>query len=199
MARIILFIQSKNKIAGIYVRLRDGRKIDAKAKTRFSINPKDWSNSKGKPSNLKDESLKKLNQDLSLFHNELLVYYNNREEHVEVNSKWLYNFISPPQTQNDIPLKLIEYIDYYIRLKQNNLSKASITKYTVFKHLLERFQIWSKNEYYIKDIDANFKLEIEKFCKEEKYSQNTISRQFKFIKTITRRTESCYLLLDFRR
>ena len=36
MATIKYFIQSKNNPAGIYVRLKEGRNIDAKAKTKFA-------------------------------------------------------------------------------------------------------------------------------------------------------------------
>jgi len=47
MATIKFFIQSKRNPAGIYVRLKEGRNIDAKAKTKFSINCEDWSTKKG--------------------------------------------------------------------------------------------------------------------------------------------------------
>ncbi len=53
MASINFFIQSKNNPAGIYIRIRDGRTIDAKAKTKFSIDPGNWSSAKGQPRNLK--------------------------------------------------------------------------------------------------------------------------------------------------
>lgn len=41
------FLQSENSPAGIYIRLREGRFIDAKAKTKYVINPINWSNTKG--------------------------------------------------------------------------------------------------------------------------------------------------------
>lgn len=49
MATINFYIQSKKNPAGIYVRLREGRKIDAKAKTNFLINPSDWNPIKQRP------------------------------------------------------------------------------------------------------------------------------------------------------
>jgi len=39
MATINLLIQSSKNPATIYIRLRDGKKIDLKAKTNFLINP----------------------------------------------------------------------------------------------------------------------------------------------------------------
>ena len=47
MARVKYFIQTTKSPAKIYIRLRDGRKIDAKAKTNFVINPSDWNEAKG--------------------------------------------------------------------------------------------------------------------------------------------------------
>jgi len=75
MATINFYLQSKNNPAGIYVRLREGVSIDAKAKTKFAINPADWSTTKGQPKNLKDESFKELNNDLINFNAELLGHY----------------------------------------------------------------------------------------------------------------------------
>ena len=60
MATIKFYLQSKKNPAGIYVRLREGRSIDAKTKTNFVINPSDWNLTKERPKNLKDEGFKKL-------------------------------------------------------------------------------------------------------------------------------------------
>ena len=54
-----IFIQSKNNPAGIYVRLKEGQLIDAKAKSKYLINPENWSAIKGQPKNLKDAESKK--------------------------------------------------------------------------------------------------------------------------------------------
>ncbi len=39
---IIFYLQSKKNPAPIYVRIRQGRTVDAKAKTNFSIDPSLW-------------------------------------------------------------------------------------------------------------------------------------------------------------
>ncbi len=66
MATIHFYLQSKKNPAGIYVRLREGRSIDAKAKTKYAVNPEDWSTSKGQLKSMKDEGFKRLNEDLIL-------------------------------------------------------------------------------------------------------------------------------------
>lgn len=184
MATIKYYLQSKNNPAGIYVRLREGVNIDAKAKTKFAINPKDWSITKGQPKNLKDESFKKLNEDLTTLSTDLLNHYNSSIGKNEINSQWLKDFINPVQKADSIPNKLIEYFDYYSRHKKSSLEASTHTKLNVNKHLLERFQKTTKREYFIKDVNADFKLKFEEYCKSEKYSPNTIARTIKFIKTI---------------
>ncbi|MHB8261695.1 MAG: hypothetical protein ACYDEC_15650 [Bacteroidia bacterium] len=75
MATIKFLIQSNNNPSGIYVRLKEGRLIDIKAKTNLIINSNDWSATKGQPKHLKEDGLKKLNQDLDKFRNKLLTHY----------------------------------------------------------------------------------------------------------------------------
>lgn len=184
MATINFFIQSKNNPAGIYVRLKEGRSIDAKSKTKFAINSEDWSAVKGQPKNLRDENFKILNEELTKLSKDLLNFYNKSVDKENINSQWLKDFISPPAQSETIPNKLIEYFDYYAIHKKSTIQTSTYTKLNVNKHLVERFQKETKKEYFIKDVNADFKLKFEEYCKKENYSQNTIARTIKFIKTI---------------
>lgn len=184
MATINYFIQSKNNPAGIYLRLREGRNIDAKAKTKFAINPTDWSTTKGQPKNLKDVSFKKLHKDLATLSTDLLNHYNNSVNKDTINTQWLKDFINPPQQIGTIPNKLIPYYDYYALHKKSDLGYTTFKKLNVQKHLLERFQKATKTEYFIKNVNANFKLSFEEYCQKENYSPNTIAQVFQSIKTI---------------
>jgi hypothetical protein len=184
MPTIKFFIQSKNNPAGIYVRLREGREIDAKAKTKYAINPIDWSDIKGKPKNLREASFKALNNDLETFRNDLLVYYNESINKHQINSQWLKDFINPPLQTDAIPTLLVPYFDYYTKHKATSVSSATHKKFKAIKHLLERFQNESKTQFFIKDVNANFKLKLEEYCIREKYAPNTIARTIKFVKTI---------------
>jgi len=183
MATINFFLQSKNNPAGIYVRLREGRSIDAKAKTKLAINPLDWSDKKGQPKNLSDANLKKLNNDLAKLSTDLLNHYNNSAKHT-INSQWLKEFINPPQQIGTIPTKLIEYFDYYALHKKNEVGTSTYRRNNVYKQLIKRFALSTKSEYFIKNVNADFKLNFENYCTKQNYSHNTIARTIKFIKTI---------------
>ena len=184
MASIKFYIQSDKNPSGIYVRLREDRKIDAKAKTKYLINPNDWSVKKGQPLNQKDGELKKLNQALIDFQAKLLSHYNNDSCNSHIDSNWLKDFINPPEKPDKIPTKLVDYFDYYLKNRKNTMAQTSQIKYTVIKHLLERFQNNEKVVYSIKDVNSDFKLKFENYCISNVYSRNTTSRAFRFIKTI---------------
>lgn len=187
MATIKFFIQSKSATAGIYVRLREGRNIDAKAKTKFAINPADWSSKKGQPKNLKDESLKQLNENLNTLTETLLKHYNNSvTNNIQIDTQWLKDFIKPQQKLEAIPNQLVAYFDYYGKHKKSNLENSTYKKLNVNKHLIERFERETHRQYLIKDVNADFKLKFETYCTKENYAHNTIARTMKFIKTICR-------------
>jgi len=189
MATIKYIIKSDSEIASIYLRFKDGASFDLTTKTNYKINSNNWSKLKGQPKSINDADLKKLNSDLIDLRASLLRSYNNCENKNEINTQWLKDFINPPKV-NAISNKLVDYFAYYELHKGDSLTKASKVKLNVNKRLIQRFQISTKREYIIKDVDDNFKLNFYNFCISENYSQNTIARALKFIKTICYHAES---------
>ena len=183
MATIKFYIQSKNNPAGIYVRLRDGSNIDAKAKTTFAIDPKCWSSAKGKPIT-KSEDSKKLDEDLESLKMSLLSKTNANKGLVDINSQWLSEFIKPQPKLNAVPKRLIEYIDFYAEHKKNEIKPSSYKKIGVNKNLLIRFELFRNHQFSISEINEDFKLSFDTYCLQNNYSPNTIARAIKFIKTI---------------
>lgn len=191
MATIKFFIQTDKTPAGIYVRLKEGRTIDAKARTKYIVNPKEWNGGKWTSEQLKDAGIKSLNQKLTKMISDLLEHYNDSIEKVEINSQWLKNFVNPPPAvaieidpAQIVPNKLVDYFVYYALHKKSSLSESTYKKLNVNKHLVERFEKSEGKYFLIKEVDANFKLKFEAYCVKENYSPNTIARAIKFIKTI---------------
>ena len=158
MATIKFYLQSNNNPAGIYIRLREGRSIDAKAKSKYAINPHNWSKKKEQPINLKDEDFKKLNADLSNLKDKLLKHYNISINNCQIDSAWLKDFINPAKKAEAIPTKLVDYFDFYLKHKESSISKVSHTKYIVIKHLLERFEKHEKKVFQINGVNPDFTL-----------------------------------------
>lgn len=187
MATIRFFIQSINNPAGIYVRLKEGRSVDAKAKTQFIIDPANWSSSKGQPKNLKNDILKKLNADLVNFKSKLLPYYNQSiAKKTPINSQWLKEFITPKETDtSEIIGFLTYYFDQYAKLKQNLIKERSYDAYGVIKKRILDFELYKNKKYLISEIDSEFTFQFEQWATDiAMYAPNTIEKTFKFIKTI---------------
>jgi hypothetical protein len=56
--------------------MRDGRSVDAKAKTKFLVNAEDWSSAKGGPKHTRNEDLLRLAKSLSDLRSTILGKYN---------------------------------------------------------------------------------------------------------------------------
>ena len=192
MASINLLLQSKKKPAVIYIRLRDGRTLDIKAKTNYHIDPANWDEAEQRPTKkaLKDIDNANLDTDLATLKNELLKEYNKSKGVKTIDSQWLKDFINPPQEEEKLPDKLVDYIDTYIEFKKAEVKPSTITKCNVIKHLLQRYQEHTKSIVYIRDVDAKFKLNFEQYCISVGYAPNTTARNIRFIKTFCRHAKS---------
>lgn len=192
MASINLLLQSEKNPAVIYVRLRDGRALDIKAKTNFHIDPVNWDKNEQRPIRklLKDVSFANLDTDLSDLKTRLLKEYNNSKGVRDVDIQWLNEFVNPPILKSKYPNRLIDYIDVFISFKETEVKKATISKCNVIKHLLERYEKQTKSILYIRDIDSNFKINFEKYCISVGYAPNTIGRLIRSIKTFCKHAKS---------
>lgn len=184
MATIKFYLQSKKNPAGIYVRIREGEKVDAKSKTKFVINPNDWSQIKQQTKNTNDEAFKKLNSDLSDFKSKLLTHYNNSIQNTKIDSNWLKQFINPTEELEGIPTKLVDYFDYYASVRKHSVSESTHSKIFTNKKFIESFQKHKKTEFYIKDFNENFVAEFQLFSIQKGISQNTFARKIRTIKTV---------------
>jgi hypothetical protein len=193
MASIYLLIQSEKNPAVIYIRLRDGRTKDIKAKTNYHIDPQYWDKEAQRPTKkaLKEVQYANLDSDLAKLKNDLLKKYNYSKGVELVDSAWLNDFINPKQEiTNSLPETLIEYMDTYIEYRRSEIKSSTIAKCNVIKQLLKRYQDHKKTIVFIRNVDAKFKLDFEKYCVDQGYAQNTTSRNIRFIKTCCRHAKA---------
>lgn len=192
MASINLLLQSKKSPSVIYIRLRDGRTLDIKAKTNYHIDPANWDVVEQRPLKklLKIIDFANLDTDLATLKNDLLKEYNNSKGIRVVDSLWLKEFVNPPQIEDKHTEKLVDYIDTFIEFKRSDVKKSTITKCNVIKHLLQRYQKHTKSVLYIRDIDTKFKMEFEKYCISVGYAPNTTARNIRFIKTFCKHAKA---------
>ncbi len=183
MPTINFFIQGIKNPTGIFVRLREGTAIDAKARTKFAVNPNDWSTAKRYLKHTKDESLKSLDQELQHLKIEILNAFNNTSKGDVVNSQWLKMVLDP--TKNSvIPQTLVEYFDYYREKQKHNIEKRSYQKLSVVKNFIVDFERKINKKHLISDVNEAFMQRYLEVGFNNGYSQNYLARNFKFIKTI---------------
>ncbi len=186
MASINLLVQSKKNPAVIYIRLRDGKKIDIKAKTNYSIDPLNWDPKEQRPTKklLKDIDFANLDTELSTLKTDVLKNYNKSKGIVSIDFEWLKNTINPPNEEDNLPETLVDYISLYIEYKKRDVKASTIAKCNVNKELLIRFEKDRKQVVFIKEVDLKFKKDFEDYCISKDYMPNTIARAVRFFKTV---------------
>lgn len=106
----------------------------------------------------------------------------------QINKDWFKKIVDdyynpPEESEDEIPINLIEYIDFYLEYRKHEIRPASIVKYNVIKHKLERMQESRKKPILISEVDESFKNEFVEYQKSNGYAQNTIQRELGFVKT----------------
>jgi integrase len=159
-------------------------------KTRVEVLKTYWSKQHKKKS--KDIIIKNLqteiNNELSNIENYILSAFNSVTPET-INKDWLKaqlnNYYEPLTSAKGItiPKDLINYIDYYIEYRKNELKETSIKKFKVIKNKLKRFEAYRNEQILIKNVNDSFKNEFVNYLKTENYAQNTIQREFAIIKT----------------
>jgi integrase len=193
---ISFFLQSKKNPAPIYVRIREGVSIDAKAKTNYSINPerfdggsvKQLKDPRGATAAVKAENQKEnaslitLQNQLDALKNKISTLLNEKKDFEQINSDWLKDIINP-KTEKIAPSKLVDYFEHYIDCKGKDIAHSTVKKIRVFKNRVMKYEETAK-PVYLENIDLMFITRFEDWMRESNYAKNTIIKTVKTIKEI---------------
>jgi integrase len=192
MASINFLYRSTKEKANLNLRLlyrHNAKDYVFGAKTKVEVSKIYWSKQHKKKSkdieitNLQTE----INGELNKIENHVLKALNsvNLES---ITKEWLSSQIDyyyNPQIENkETPKDLINYIDFYIDKRKEEIKINTIRKFEVLKSKLERFENNRKKQILIKEVNENFKNEFVKYFKEKLYSFSTLQRDIKHIKTL---------------
>ena len=157
-------------------------------KTNLIITRKYWEDVhfKKRIKNLKLSTEKARVQDeLNKLESHIINSFNNAKND-KVDKSWLNNQIQNyyyPKKSCHLPESLIDFIEFYIDYRKEELKPASVNKYRVIKNKLIRLQKFRNRNILIKTIDEDFKKEFVDYQKREGYAKNTIQKELAFIKT----------------
>ncbi|AIG29304.1 hypothetical protein IA01_01930 [Flavobacterium psychrophilum] len=192
MATINFLYRSSKQISNLSIRLlfrfKDTDFVIG-GNTKFEIS-KDYWTKQHKMKRPKDAEIinkqTEVNNELNKIERYVLTAFNNINPAL-VNKNWLQSeinyYYTPVDEDEHIPKNLIDYIEYYIEYRKHELQVGMIKKSRVTKHKLERFQTFRGKPILIKNVNEQLKNEFIDYCKNEKYSQNTIERDLAAIKT----------------
>lgn len=199
MATVNFLYRSKKDEAPLNLRLLyryDGKDYVIGAKTKFEVTKIYWNKQHNlkRPKDIDVINLQnEVNQELNKIENHILKAFNNADP-LAISKDWLQLqinlYYNPPQKEKNIPINLVDYIDFYIDYRKHELKPTSVTKYNVIKHKMERLQEKRKKPILIKEINESFKREFVEYYKQEKYSINTTQRELGFIKTFCKHARS---------
>ncbi len=187
MATINYILKGKKELSTIYVRLKDGRKIDITVSTGYTINPKFWSESKGsiRQTAINNEK-KNLSEDLRKLKEKIADNLNlDKDRGIDINKGWLENIISTyknpiSEEKTDYLLMILEAYQEEMKVKINPKTGKKIAATTIrnFNTTIRRlglFQEYKKRKFRIHDIDLTFHSEFVKFLRNhENLSQNSM-------------------------
>lgn len=191
MASINFLYRSTKDKSNLILRLLfryNGKDYVFGSKTKLEVEKTYWNKQHKKKS--KDITITnkqtEINIELNKIENHILGAFNSADPD-KVNKEWISAqvdlYYNPTQKEKTIPIDLINYIDFYIDYRKDEVKKTSLKKFNVIKHKLQKLEKFRKKQILILDINNDFKNEFVSYCKNELYSQNTIQRELAIIKT----------------
>ena len=205
MASVVFLYRSTKDSACLTARLLfriDKKDFILASKTKLDVTKTYWNKKHSTKS--KDISVinkqTQINNELNKITQFILNEFDKSSAPDQLNNKWLTNqidnYYKPTKDPKNIPKDIVRFIDYYIELRKSEVKPASLKKFNVIKHKLQRLEGASSKTIYISEINEDFKQEFYNYCKEEKYSQNTIQRELNIIKTFCKFARSKGIEVD---
>lgn len=128
---------------------------------------------------------------INAIENYLIGAFNDSDIREVINNKdWLKEvlelFYRPIRENEDIPVDLIPFFDYYTTKRKGDISKNHLKTINVTKSKLRKFEISRGQKIKIGGINESFKSSFVNYSNEKQYSQNTQQKDLKIIKTVCR-------------
>jgi integrase len=190
MASVNFLYRSKKEKSNLNLRLLyryNSKDYIFGVKTKVEVSEYYWNKQHKKKSKDIDitNQQTEINNELNKIENHVLRSF-NAESIETINKAWLQtqieNYYNPIEDIH-IPTNLIEYIDFYLDYRKNEITETNKSKCRVIKNKLIKYEAFLKKKILIKNINDSFKNEFVNYQKERMYSQNTIQREFVNIKT----------------
>jgi integrase len=199
MANVNFLFRSTKENAPLVLRLLyryENKDFVFGAKTQLEVSKHYWEkeHNQKRPKDIEVSNKQvEINKELNNIKNHILKAFQNIQPD-EVNKDWLNQQLENyynPQQEVEIPNSIVSFIDYYLNVKNNDLTEARKKRISVTKRKLVRFEQEQVKEFKIIEINDIFKKLFVDYCNEEQYSINTTAGDISIIKTICRYAKQC--------
>lgn len=203
---ITFITKSKKDVSQVYLRLKDTTfNVDTMCGTGISVSKSQFEkgaikSKTSKPSdsaklkaenNQKNRDIDKQNKKLKQLKEQVTYAYNNRNSYDVINSKWIKQVINTDLNRDNTPNGFIEYYEYFIDERKNELSPASIKKHKNVKNRFAEYEKFKKTNLLIQQLDNKFKSDFKKWFIDVKgYHFNTYKKQIKELVTVCNYAQS---------
>ena len=158
------------------------------SKTNLEVSKDYWKNKhkvKVKDISLINKQVE-INTEINKITNHLLKSFNQSGASDLLNKQWLDkqldSYYNKSKQTKTIPKDLVRFIEYYVEQRSREVKPASIKKFNVVKHKLQRLEKHIGRSIFISEINEDFKKLFVSYCRSENYSQNTMQRELSIIK-----------------
>lgn len=191
------YIQSKKNPAPIYIRIREGNIIDAKANTNLMVSLESFYNGSVKYYKIplkacakhqkeikeKNNHLIELQNSLGSLKSNILNLLNNRSSDELIDSRWLNEVINPTVDTVELPNELSKYFSKFLEFKKSSLKASTIKKLGSIKNRITKYEE-KHGRVYIHYVNNKFSKLFQLWCDKVGYDHNTKVKTLKVIKTV---------------
>lgn len=128
-----------------------------------------------------------IRRELNKIENYILDAY-RKAEISEISKTWLERqidlYYNPHKANGHTSSRLTDYLSTYVEHKKTSITESTVKKSNVIRQMVLRYEEARKTVVHIKNIDANFKTDFERYCLDNNYAPNTIARSIRFVKTV---------------
>ena len=177
---ITFFTHSIKENSPVWVRVREGRLVDAKARTLITVQTDRLVKGKVLLHRINSGSkdvLKQKNYSLSIAQQKMddlqrtiQNALNNRSTDDIINKEWLKNIVQPSKNTN----LLSTNIDAFLEFKKSRVERNTFIIYKALKRHLNAYEEYSKTTLIVSKLDLNFRDKFLSYLNENGYANGTI-------------------------
>lgn len=192
MATVNFLYRSKKAEASLNLRLlfrHQNKDYVIGGKTKLVVSNHYWTKiHKSNPRDIKIKNMQaEVFKELNNIESFLINAYNGHYDKSVIDKNWINQqlnfYYRVNDKENEIPLDLVSFIDFFIEQRKHEVKPASIKKFKVIKNKMIRFEDYLGKTILLNEINNDFKIKFAEYYRREKYSVNTAQRELVFIKT----------------